>query len=134
MYLVYLSSLYIIYGKWTAVATTIHLPFGMKLIKSRLASRFSYLLLLLLGCQYAFFMERAEEKSAQGKILAALKRLGRRTDPESSSLFISKYHSLEELDVFEKKLATEAELNILVSVLNNKVVTYKSCCVNIDDL
>ena len=132
MYLVYLSSLYIIHGKWTAVATTIHLPFGMKLIRSRLASRFSDF--TFLGCQYAFFMEMAEEKSAHGKILAALKRLGWRTDPESYSLFISKYHSLEEFDVFEKKLATEAELNILVSALNNKVVTYKSCCVNIDDL
>ena len=92
---------------------------GCKLIKSRLASRIS---LLLLGWQYAFFMEMVEVKSTQGEILAALERLGRRTDPESSSLFVSKCHSLEEFDVFEKKLATEVEFNILVSVVNNKVV------------
>ena len=76
-------------------------------------------------------MEMAEFKSTQGKILAALERLGRRTDPENSSLFVSNCHPLEE---FKKKLLIEAELFTLVSVINNKDEPFKTCCVNIIEL
>ncbi|XP_065661423.1 uncharacterized protein LOC136084715 [Hydra vulgaris] len=66
--------------------------------------------------QYAFFMEMAEVKLTQRNIPAALESLGRQTELESSSLFISKYHSLEEFDSFELKLETKAEFSILECV------------------
>ncbi|XP_047129220.1 uncharacterized protein LOC124809271 isoform X2 [Hydra vulgaris] len=67
--------------------------------------------------QYAFFMEMAEIKSSQRNILAAIESLGRRTELESSSLFISKCHSLEEFDSFEQKLESNAEFSILIKRL-----------------
>ncbi|XP_065661364.1 uncharacterized protein LOC136084702 [Hydra vulgaris] len=62
-------------------------------------------------------MEMAEVKLTQRNILAALESLGRRTELESSSLFISKCHSLEEFDSFEQKLETKAEFSILIKRL-----------------
>jgi hypothetical protein len=59
-------------------------------------------------------MEMAEIKTTQVGIVAAIDRLGQRTEPNDSSFHIKRCDSIEEFDQLEKKLADKSEFELMV--------------------